>query len=365
MVMASNLRNIEQPGLKWEEELFSCEPIWTTEPAIEIIKALAVRHLKLENEVPDVSFFAEVPTVFAHDDDLHSELGFEWILMERVEAQSLHEVWQEMSWLKKGLLVMQVADFMAQLFRIELFSIGSLRLSDPEQRGKESLNDAHNFVVGETVLPPFFKNDNIKLDISRGPFTSTQDYIHARIQLAQHFASRLDLTDEDDLEHYEDIQTVLSGIRTIAPHLMPASHEQTILSNREISSSNILVSPDGSLVSIVDWECVAFAPLFQAKQIPQLLKGQVLNDVPDHESSPDALYLERIEAYQKTRLREFFFEEMQRVEPRWLEVYESQQKQRDILIAIDFCENDLLVKRAKGWVGAVLEGREPKLSLGQ
>ncbi|KAH5072845.1 hypothetical protein HBH95_163750 [Parastagonospora nodorum] len=59
MVMASNLRNIEQSGLKWEEELFSCEPIWTTEPAIEIIKALAVRHLKLENEVPDVSFFAE------------------------------------------------------------------------------------------------------------------------------------------------------------------------------------------------------------------------------------------------------------------------------------------------------------------
>lgn len=100
-------------------------------------------------------------------------------------------------------------------------------------------------------------------------------------------------------------------------------------------------------------------------QIPQFLKGKVLNDVPDLESSPVELHLENMEAYQKTRLREFFFEEMRRVEPRWVDIYVSQQKQRDLLIAIDFCENDMLVERAKGWVEAVLEGREPKLSLGE
>jgi hypothetical protein len=196
--------------------------------------------------------------------------------MERVEAQPLHEVWHDMSWLKKGLLVIQIVDLMAQIFRIEMSDIGSLYLSDHDQSQQKDSGDATEFTVGETVLPPFFKSSNITLDILRGPFTSIQAYINFRIQLAQLFASTLDLSNEDDLEHYKDIQAVLSGTQSVVPMFFPTTtSEPTILSKRNISTSNVLVSPTGSLVNIVDWECVTFLPAIFAAQIPQSLKASI------------------------------------------------------------------------------------------
>ena len=118
--------------------------------------------------------------------------------------------------------------------------------------------------MGEIVQPAFFKGDNITLDIKRGAFRSSQGYLAARLQLLEHFAAKLDLGDEDDLEHYEDIQTVLSGVRAIMPQLFPDIADRTILYDRDLSSSNILVNNEGDLISIVDWECVTTLPKYAA-----------------------------------------------------------------------------------------------------
>jgi hypothetical protein len=154
--------------------------------------------VKTQSEVATATFMRKntsipVPETFAYDANLQNELGFEWILMEHVEAQPLHDVWHTMSWLKKGLLVMQTVQFMAQSFRREMPSIGSLYFVDSDQVITPTSPKA--FTVSETVLPPFFKSTNFELDI---PFISSADYIAARIALTQHFASKLDLTDEDD-----------------------------------------------------------------------------------------------------------------------------------------------------------------------
>lgn len=393
------LRHIEQPGLEWEEDLFSCEPHWTKEPSIDIIKTLVVRHFDLDKEAPDVSFFAEgafnklyavdcgrgrfifratlpvapgvktksevatlafvrenttipVPQVFAYDADLNNALGFEWILMERIDARPLHEVWHSMSWLKKGLLVMKIADYTAQLFRLEMRTIGSLYLT----------HDPPGFTLGETVLPQFFKSTNIHLDIPRGPFASSRAYITARIQLTQHWARKLDLTDDDDAEHYADIQAVLSGIQTLLPRLFLAAQDQeqeqepTTLCNRDISASNMLITPHGDLASIVDWECTAFVPHYQAVAIPAFLKGPALAAPPEPQTPSTEAHLEQLEQYEKARLREFFVQEMARVEPGWVRVYESQRVCQDVLLAMEYCENDMLVKWARGWVEKVVQG---------
>jgi aminoglycoside phosphotransferase (APT) family kinase protein len=413
--MSSTLvRIVEQPGLEWEEDLFSCEPRWTKEPSIDVIKKLTIKHLGLSDEdAVEISFFAEgafnklyaidcakgrfifrtslpvapgiktksevatlafvrqktsipVPLVFAYDADLRNELGFEWMLMERLDARPLHEVWHQMSWLKKGVLVMQAVDFMAQLFRIEMSGIGSLYLAD-ECTDSMPVEISKKFTVGEVVLPPFFKGSNITVVTDRGPFSTSQAYIKTRICFAQHFASKLDLEDEDDAEHYEDVQTVLSGIDKILPRLFPeAETERTVLCNRDISMSNLLVTDAGDLVSTVDWECCAMLPRALSTQLPHFLKGPAQHTVPelDADSEPSELYFETLERYEKTRLREFFLEEMARVEPRWIEVYETERKKQDVIIAIDHCENDMLVKWAKGWVEVVVAGREPRSSLG-
>jgi hypothetical protein len=56
---APQLREIEHPGLEWQEDLFSCQPHCTREPSIGIVKDLVVRHLDLGDEAPAISFFAE------------------------------------------------------------------------------------------------------------------------------------------------------------------------------------------------------------------------------------------------------------------------------------------------------------------
>jgi hypothetical protein len=45
--IAPPLHDVEQPGLEWEEGLFSCELKWTKEPSIDVVKMLVVRHLDL------------------------------------------------------------------------------------------------------------------------------------------------------------------------------------------------------------------------------------------------------------------------------------------------------------------------------
>jgi hypothetical protein len=79
---------------------------------------------------------------------------------------------------------------------------------------------------------------------------------------------------------------------------------------------------------------------------------------------PDHLYHENVAQYEKTRLREFFLEEKRRVEPRWVEVYESEQVRRDMLVAIEYCENHMLCKWAKEWVTAMAR-RVPKKNLSE
>lgn len=84
---------------------------------------------------------------------------------------------------------MKVVKFMAQLFRLEFENIGSLYTSDRGETG----DDSEKFVVGEIILPAFFMGENILLDIPRGSYSSSQEYIQARIQLVHRPARKLDL----------------------------------------------------------------------------------------------------------------------------------------------------------------------------
>ncbi|KAF1943242.1 hypothetical protein EJ02DRAFT_443490 [Clathrospora elynae] len=343
------IRSVEQPGLEWvEKELLTMEPCWTKEPDIAIVKKLALDHLGLslgedfstKSEVATLAFVRKktsipVPQVIAHDADLKNELGFEWMLMER------HEV----SWLKKSLLVQQIAEYTAQLFRIEFSGIGSLYFEGYNNDN----NDNNEYTAGETIQPPFFKSTNITLDIPCGPFPSSQAYLTARLQITEHFASKLDLEDEDDAERYADIQPVLSSLRTVIPCLFPNTSPEHMLR--------------GDLVSIVDWECVTTAPPWQAVQLPQFLKGPTY-DPPDWPVNPASeVYRHDLERYEVTCLRRFFFEEMARVELRWVEVFEQEKVRADVLVALDKCENGMTVKWARGWLEAVAEGRQPRVSL--
>lgn len=206
------------------------------EPSFDIIQKLSIRHRGLENENTDsykIEFFAEgafnklfaitcnkgnfifrvtlpvapvvktqsevatmafvrektsipVPRVVHFDSDLKNELGSEWILMERLDGQPLREKWHDFSWLPKGLLVMQIADFVAQLSRVQFRGIGSLFFTDSSLDGDAHSTSSPTYQVSKAVLPHFFIDDHIQLPNSRGPFKYSHDLVAAHMVHLQH-----------------------------------------------------------------------------------------------------------------------------------------------------------------------------------
>lgn len=412
------LRIVHQPGLQWDATLWGSDPEWTEEPSISIIKKLVKRHLDLKEE-PDISYFAEgalnklyafdchkgrfimrvtlpvapgaktdsevatiafirkyttiaVPQIVAHDSNLKNELGFEWIIMERFEAQPLDELWHQMSWLKKQLVVQQLALYWTELLSIRLSKIGSIHTANTDQPDRVFVEP---YEVGEIVLPEFFVGDHIQLDIDRGPYNSSRNYLGACLDILLHNATKLlESEDQDDIEHGQTMRDVYDGLQIVVPRYFPHSshHEQTLVFHRDVSTMNILVNADGDFVSIVDWECVAAVPIWQACELPQLLKGPVyefavVREPLSAEAETDAdsvkYYKADMEYYELAQLRAFFLEEMQRLSPEWVAAFRTNRLRHDILLAIESCDDDSQCNWIKAWVQALVEGPEPTVSL--
>lgn len=157
------------------------------------------------------------------------------------------------------------------------------------------------------------------LDIDRGPYNNGPNYLNALLEIMQHDAAKyLGSDDEYDVELGQDMKEVFEGLRDIIPQYFPhGSHrEHTMLFHRDISLMNILVDSKGHLASIVDWECVAAVPAWQARDLPQLQgRPYALTEVPlPLHDNADAYsikyYKENLENYELSQLRAFFLEEM-------------------------------------------------------
>jgi aminoglycoside phosphotransferase (APT) family kinase protein len=414
------LRNVAQQGLRWQKGLFTAKPVWTNEPSIPIMQALVARHLQLEREAPGISFFAEgafnklyavdctkgrfifrvalpvapkaktlsevatlafvqakttipVPSVIAYDANLTNALGFEWILMSRLDGQCLRERWHDLSWLKKELLVRQVADFTAQLNRLQQSGLGSIYLTYQAASDDEDTVTDQSFQVGQAVQPTFFMEDHVRLPIYRGPFSSSNSLVTAHMQHLQHdISTQLRSDDQDEQEDAEEMQEIYNLLEPIIPRLFrPGStiKESTSLFHPDLSANNILINDEGNLVGIVDWECVITAPPWLSCQLPEFLEGpsntylSCPDPVPSTDSEATEFYQEQLLNYEKASLRRFFLEEMGRVDAKWVETFRKESMRRDVLVAIELLSTGMRMGLVRGWVKAVKEGRTPKISL--
>ena len=167
--------------LKWEGNYFNRAPVWPREPDIAVIKSLAMEHLASElppafkGAEPEISDFAygafnklylvsyaghnvsylfratlpivpfyktesevatlaylraktsiPVPQTIAWDSSADNDLGFEWILMDKVAGVELRSVWRRMPWERKLELVDELAGFIQELRAHTFSAIGSL-----------------------------------------------------------------------------------------------------------------------------------------------------------------------------------------------------------------------------------------------
>ncbi|KZM21784.1 transferase [Ascochyta rabiei] len=151
--------------------------------------------VKTESEAATLAFIYEktsipIPQVFAHNSNPQNELGSEWIIMQRIHSQPLHQIWHEMSSLKKQLIVQKLATFLVELFNLPLSGIGSICSTISHTKSDGDLT-GHSYTVGETVLPRFSIGDDVKLDIDRGPYNSSRNYLNAYLDMLLHDATTL------------------------------------------------------------------------------------------------------------------------------------------------------------------------------
>lgn len=291
--------------------------------------------------------------------------------------------------------------------------------------------------MSEIVSIPFFYNDRGSVDVERGPYKHSREWLAAQLQFALHDADNLpvDTHDEDErstngevpglfpleddnsqLEndsedcwtdtdsdisdvdssdtntdttmsgdteessekmHESDsecsepdndspaaIKTRIARLQALLPKVFPPTDKDTfILHHQDLSSNNIMLSNTHSLTGIIDWECVNTTPLWLACQIPKFLHSSARDEPPirDDEFEDEwyeKAYFDDLEEYEKRQLREFFLEEMQRVCPEWMEVFNESDLKADFECAVSFVTEQGASTDIDEWIKALEEGEE-------
>ena len=108
-----------------------------------------VTYCKIESEAAVLSYLKEktsipVARVIAWDSSVATDLGFEWILLEKIEGIDLYDIWRKITWESKLQIVAALAPIMGQLRDHKFDRIGSLYFKgrenqpDPELLSRES-----------------------------------------------------------------------------------------------------------------------------------------------------------------------------------------------------------------------------------
>lgn len=406
-------------GLKWEDELMGLRPCWTVEPSIDIIAEIVHHHLKLSPdeiaqtsvnfhsqgafnklyaiECPRGSFSMRVslpvdphfktlsevatvkllesktsvpvPQIIASDSSANNELKFEWIIMKRVPGLPLAQIWAYLDWEAKMSCVNDVAVIMAQLFELRYNSIGNLfhekdlcHLSDRPSEGDAVEPDT--VIIGRIVSMIFFWGTHLAMNVSRGPFTSSKDWMNVRFQLMEGDCRRVlnsQDADEDDIEDMESAQQLLIRLRKQLDSFFPLEWEEFSLYHDDISRHNLIVDSKGKLQALVDWECVSAMPLWKACQIPSFIDTLERTERPNSEDylrnadgSINSLYQEHLDEYECTCLRGHFLKEMTRLAPQWIVEYQTSGSKIDFDHALQNCDGGIWTKKVQNW----LTGRE-------
>ncbi|RPA89054.1 hypothetical protein L873DRAFT_1823550 [Choiromyces venosus 120613-1] len=371
------LNTPQQPRVRWKPGMFSAIPTWTENPQITIIESLCRRHLYLDTPLPvslTITFLAEgafnklyavsastdssdspelkvyvfrvslpvepfykttsevatlayirryttipVPEVIAHCATAENELGFQWILMEKVHGVPLREVWPRMAISAKEEITEQVASCVLQMRALCRFDgIGSLycRGALEEEEGVDVLDAKHDaYVIGPLVTTFFFVGGRrLKVQRNRGPYLNDHDYVLALTQVELEDMKLLQESTEEtaDYDKYlaEDAPDIVRATRELQDLLpsifcRPSTPLGALPSTPSGASPN---PPQGEFVTgIVDWECVGIIPTW-GDTYPQFLWGPVVLEEPEPlaEGDTDECRLEWWDDWEKMQLRKVF-----------------------------------------------------------
>ncbi|KAK3370745.1 kinase-like domain-containing protein [Lasiosphaeria ovina] len=274
---------------------------------------------KTESEVATMEYVRKhttfpVPQVVAYASSASNELGYEWILMEKMPGVSVSEFWDEtMPFDAKKRLAIDIAGHMKTLLQLRFPLLGNLyfsdiwpqvnhtpvtwqkhdpdrKLSDPD----DNLGLDPAFVVGRMVSPSFYSDKRLLLQAHRGPYGTARDLVVARIDLLGQRIRRL--TPKPGTEYYchldeslaeggPEVLEAFDELRQVAPRIFgdaEGPEDAKVLWHNDLSANNVLVNPDTfALTGVIDWESAGICSAWDTDQaMPYFLKGIELFQEP-------------------------------------------------------------------------------------
>jgi hypothetical protein len=289
---------LESDDVRWEATIWGLEPKWTREPDLEGAKKV----LSLLGVVPgtvDISFLAQggfnkiydvasrgnetdlilrvalpvdpehktrsevatmewvrcntdlpVPTVINYQANKANPVTFEWILMTKMPGKPLDdEVWRSIPYPAKEELVKRFAEYSSCVFKKQLSGVGNIYSADSPK-------------VGRIVSMIFFWGDNIHQDVNRGPFSSSREWIKARLTLCKNDSlsklakySNEGVSGSDEEDDQEDAQRTLEIVNRLTPlvdQILPLRHleaETSMLFHDDLNRHNVFVDDCGALTA--------------------------------------------------------------------------------------------------------------------
>ncbi|KAK2015624.1 hypothetical protein LZ32DRAFT_602281 [Colletotrichum eremochloae] len=205
------------------------------------------------------------------------------------------------------------------------------------------------------------ENANDSKTATLGPSTLVEEEGNGKNEESRDSSDVEDNEDGDeDPEELQSTLEIIAKLRAQMSNFFPPGgpeFEPSAIYHDDMSRHNILVDDEGALTAVVDWECVSALPLYIACQYPPFLQGRPRDVEPiksmyqhDEEGNVVELYWEHLEDYELTQLRRLFLEEMEKLRPEWVSIFNASQRQRDYDLAVTSCDDTFMIRRILTWL---------------
>ncbi|KAG7005373.1 hypothetical protein G7Y79_00020g049010 [Physcia stellaris] len=294
---------------------------------------------KTESEVATIAFLRSktsipVPNIIAWQSniDLEDDLGYEWMLMEKIDGVALYDVWRKVPWDRKLALVDDIAELITELQNHVFNEIGALyfkskssgtagntveppvldadtipEVYENEMTGESDLSKTlrphmdgaprsidtnhKSFEVGRFFHESFFKASRYYLPGNRGPYKSPLQWLTALVQFQLEWINRGPVEGDNDYDSdFEEDAIKIKPLCQKYLEILPSVFKDDdngpyVLHHHDLNLANIIVDPETfDIRGIVDWEMVNVVPMWKATSHPEFLMFIV--PFPEETSAP-------------------------------------------------------------------------------
>ncbi|KAI9692851.1 MAG: hypothetical protein M1822_004845 [Bathelium mastoideum] len=261
---------------------------------------------KIQSEVATMEYVRKetsipIPKVYIFESSMANALGFEWMIMEKMEGRTFKDARESISQPIKESLNGTIAEWVHQLSQLQFDRIGSLyREWDPRKP------DYLAFKLGPVTSDHFLGPWRTEKEIFRGPFQNEAQLYRSIVELA--LADILDsrhldlahrawaeeqgfglVSNQDNEDESQIPTTVYSSKEAFGPlgvknvcfsilGLLPLIEDKLaqkprtyVLHHFDISKNNVLVDSAGAAVALLDWENLSAESLCQIYPWPSII----------------------------------------------------------------------------------------------